>query len=301
MKLIDFTNCKIDYTKAYGGANGSKIGIIYEDNSYMLKFPAKKENLEAPYTNSPISEYIACNIIKTMGYDVQDTLLGIYDGKIVVACKDFEVNGYILKEFSKFKNTVLDSAGGGFGTELSDIIYSIENQNFYPDIKGLREYFAELFVIDAFIGNFDRHNGNWGFLVNNISKEIVLAPIFDCGSSLYPQASDEQLKLFLDSKDEIEKRIYVFPNSAIKDNGIKINYYNFLNETKDKYFLDALKKVSKSINLYAINGIIDKTPYISDMRKNFYKLILSKRKELIIDKVLERKKEINKNLKRLER
>ena len=37
--LIDFTNCKRVYGKAYNGANGKKIAVIYDGNRYMIKFP----------------------------------------------------------------------------------------------------------------------------------------------------------------------------------------------------------------------------------------------------------------------
>ena len=36
-----------------------------------------------------------------------------------------------------------------------------------------------MFVVDAFIGNWDRHNGNWGFLYNQETDKLEIAPIFD--------------------------------------------------------------------------------------------------------------------------
>lgn len=100
--MIDFTNCKINNFKYYGGKNGGKICVTYNNDDYMLKFPAINEWIaEHGYSNSCISEYIACNIIKTLGLNVQDTVLGIYNlngvEKTVVACRDFTSNGTILK------------------------------------------------------------------------------------------------------------------------------------------------------------------------------------------------------------
>ena len=37
--MIDFTNCKINKFRYYGGKNGGKICIIYNNEEYMLKFP----------------------------------------------------------------------------------------------------------------------------------------------------------------------------------------------------------------------------------------------------------------------
>lgn len=36
--MIDFTN-SIKKNKAYAGANGSKIAVVYNGEQYMLKFP----------------------------------------------------------------------------------------------------------------------------------------------------------------------------------------------------------------------------------------------------------------------
>ena len=42
-----------------------------------------------------------------------------------------------------------------------------------------------MFVIDAFIGNWGRHNGNWEFLYTHKNDHMEIAPISDCGSSLF--------------------------------------------------------------------------------------------------------------------
>lgn len=39
--MIDFTNCIKNKLKAYGGKNGNKLAIKYNDEDYMLKFPSK--------------------------------------------------------------------------------------------------------------------------------------------------------------------------------------------------------------------------------------------------------------------
>ena len=38
--------------------------------------------------------------------------------------------------------------------------------------KELEAYFWDMFVVDAFIGNWDRHNGNWGFLYSQEKDEL---------------------------------------------------------------------------------------------------------------------------------
>lgn len=215
MKYIDFTNCEILPTYLYSGSNGKKIGIMYDKEIYMLKFP-NKNDVNDEYTNGTISEDVSCKIFKSMGFDVQDTLLGKYrldngEEKIVVACKDFTVNGYILKEFAELKNSIINSSNNGYGTELDEVIDTIKEQSLM-DSKSLLKFFWQLFIGDALLGNFDRHNGNWGFLINRERGEIRIAPIYDCGSCLYPQLEDEIMEENLSNQTEIDKRIYTFPN-----------------------------------------------------------------------------------------
>ena len=147
-----------------------------------------------------------------------------------------------------------------------------------------------MFIIDTFVGNFDRHNGNWGFIVNEKSKEKKLAPVYDCGSCLYPGANDEDLQRFLNNEDELEKRIVVFPTSAIKENSTKINYYDFLTQTTNKECLESIRELVPKIDKKTkeIEDFINSIDVLSDVRKKFYCQILKLRKEKILDVALER-------------
>lgn len=288
---IDFSNCEINKYKTYGGANGNKIAIIYGNDQYMLKFPPPpKSNKTISYTNSCISEYISCNIIKILGFEVQETLIGGYEDKIVVACKDLEENGFSLFEFAKIKNSIIGSPG--YNTELSEILYTISEQELVNS-NSLLEFFWNMFVLDTYLGNFDRHNGNWGFLVNENTKTAKISPIFDCGSCLFPQNSEEQMYNIIKSKEEIELRVFTFPNSAIRENNAKINYYRFLkdNHQENKELQKSINKVGTRIlekeNL--IENLIDSMEYITDIHKNFIKIMLKNRFKKLIGPFIEKK------------
>ena len=158
MKMIDFTNCEINNFKYYGGKNGGKICIIYNKEDYMLKFPNINEGiLEQDYSNSCISEYITFNIMKILGLNVQNTILGKYSlnntQKIVVACKDFTKRRIVLKQFAELKNSQIESSKNGYGTELSEIIETIENQVIY-DVNKLKEFFWVMFIADSLVRKF---------------------------------------------------------------------------------------------------------------------------------------------------
>ena len=140
-----------------------------------------------------------------------------------------------------------------------------------------------MFIVDVLIGNWDRHNGNWGFLYNNQTDEISFAPIYDCGSCLYPQADAEIMKRTLEDPNEMNLRIFERPLSGIKVNGQKIQYFNFISSLQNKDCNKALKRILPKINLAEIYEIIESTPFISDLQKLFYKTMIRERKERILD------------------
>lgn len=300
--LIDFSNCEQLNFLSYNGGNGSKIGINYNGTAYMLKFPPYNDKTNI-YTNSCISEYISCHIFQMLGFETQNTMLGIYnqngEEKIVVACKDFTMDKLQkekeLHDFASIKNTIIEnSLSNGYGTELNDVIETILNQNILPENEML-EHFWNMFIVDSLLGNFDRHNGNWGFLVDLKTHEISFAPIYDCGSCLYPQLSDEQMKEYLNNEDEINKRIYVFPNSALKINDRKINYYDFINSLQNEDCNNALLRIYTRINLNEIKEFIDNVPLISDTRKTFYKTMIESRLEKILEPAFTKIEQLEQN------
>ncbi len=285
---LDFTNAQINKFRMYGGNNGNKISILFQGENYMLKFPPKPtKNPEMSYTNGCISEYVACHIFESLGMETQKTLLGRYGDKIVVACKDFTSDGVVLRDFASLKNTIVESSRNGYGTDLSEVLDSIKEQQIMSPEK-LESFFWDMFIGDSLLGNFDRHNGNWGFLINERKGQISLAPVYDCGSCLYPQLDERKMEYVLSNSKEIDERIYVFPNSALKENDRKINYFQFLIETENTECLKALNRIGSRIDLDNIDKIIDDTPYISELHRDFLKTMIRQRKKKIIDRAIER-------------
>lgn len=289
--MIDFTNCKVDPYKAYSGANGQKICVWYDGARYMLKFPPQAtRNKAMGYSNGCLSEYLACHIFASMGFNTQETLLGTYtmnDGRVktVVACKDFNVGSKRLIEFAQLKNTCINSEQNGYGTELDSILTAIEEQQLIPAEK-LRAFFWDMFIADALLGNFDRHNGNWGILVDETAQTAEIAPIYDCGSCLYPQLDPAQMDTVLHSEDEIANRVFVFPTSAIEENGKKINYFQYISSLKNPECTAALERVCARIDLGKINEIIEATPGLTELQKDFYSVMIHERYTNILERTM---------------
>lgn len=105
---------------------------------------------------------------------------------------------------SKWKNTLCSTCE----------LFTCKNISFVPvgrivrsgGLQAVREYyeklgptfekaFNEMIFFDALIFNTDRHFGNFGFLVDNVSNKIIApAPLFDHGNSLFNYASRDVLK-----------------------------------------------------------------------------------------------------------
>lgn len=288
--IIDFTEIVKNNPsfRAYGGVNGIKKGVLFKGNPYMLKIEYNGKK------NSILSEYISSKVYSMLDIPTQEVILGkIYDNereKLCVACKDFKEKDEYLYEFLNIKNSVLtENSSNGFSTELIEILEAIDRQNFCPSDE-VRKRFWTMFIVDAYLGNFNRHNGNWGFLVNEKTGTKQLAPIFDCASCLYPEFTDEQLQDFLNPPNELDKGIYTFPKSVIKQNGKRINYHEFFQTTLNNDCLEAVKKMIPKIEKKSdeIKDFINGIEVLTSVRKQFYIQILKMRREKILQPALKR-------------
>ena len=288
--LIDFTNLPTS-NKLYAGANGAKRAVIYQGEQYMLKFPAAPSKIrDSSHSNSCIAEYIGCHIFNSVGIRAQETILGVYrkngTEKIVVACKDFTSPGVVLQDFASLQNSVIDSKHSCYSTELSDIMQTMEAQTALSPAF-LKQHFWNLFIVDALIGNENRSNENWGFLYNTATDEVIIAPVYGCSRSLYPQADETAIQDAL--KDQQQGlRALLLPLSRIKINNQRSNYFDFISSLESADCNEALKRILPRINMGEIFRLVDETPFISDLQKQFYKTMLQARKERILDFSMEK-------------
>ena len=110
----------------------------------------------------PFSEYYAAQLAAAMKLDHVDYGLDLYKGEFCCTCPLFTSERY------------------GF-------VAARDLPNRDQCFKDSR--FADMFFFDAVIFNTDRHWGNFGYLVDNDTNEIVgPSPIFDNGYSLFSQA-----------------------------------------------------------------------------------------------------------------
>ena len=277
--MIDFTNAVEEFNN-YKGSEKKKT-LIYSNKKYLVKFPdpIREKNKNISYINNAFSEYVGSNIFKIIGFKVQNTILGkyFYKGKekIVCACEDFTDEEHVLYEFEKL--VLSTNPDKKIETELNDIMEVI-NENKMINNKETKEKFWEMFIVDSLIGNTDRYNDNWGFLLNKKTGQITFSPIYDYGSCLNPMLEDKELK----SMNEIElKNLAINCYSCIKENGKKINYMSYIKQMKSEDCNNAVKRIFKNINIAKINSFIDEVENISNERKEFYKRIIKYRYDIL--------------------
>ena len=284
--LIDFTEDDRVVGKTYLGNAGTKRGYLHDGNVWMVKFPQSTRSFKGKhlpsYTSSPISEYIGSKIYELAGIPVHETVLARYENKIVVGCKDFTANGADLSTFHGIKNTVDEELiEGSFGSDsrgerLSDVLRVIENA---ADFEGLREKayerFWDMFVVDAFIRNNDRNNGNWGILSTRYTKD--LAPVFDNGNAFFAKRNASLAEQRLADQALIEEDIKTGVSFFTDDNDKHIHALDYIASMQNPECNAALLRFAENINMAEVRTLIESIPeeafgleVLSASQKKFY-------------------------------
>lgn len=149
------------------------------------------------------------------------------------------------------------------------------------DVQETISMFWQIYIMDALLGNFDRHGANWGFIKEN--NRYTLAPVFDNGSCLFPNLVDEAEMLeIMESVEETDKRIYKFPTSQVKLNGKKSSYFEVINSLQFEECNAALKNVMMRLDMEKVLQLLDETPLITEVQRSFYKHMIVARYEKIL-------------------
>ena len=282
MELIDFSLYERGWIN-YGGSERKESILVPNGDGtfsdYMLKF-RKRTPFGMRYNH--VSEYLGSHIFELLGFDAQKTFLGTFEGEDVVACKSFVGAGEQFVPFNDVGESTLDQDKERYQYEYADIMQMLRNNSKLVDVSGTIAMFWEMFVVDALLGNFDRHGANWGFVKRN--GAYSLAPTFDNGSCLFPALVDEdEMERVMESEDETAKRVYGFPTSQIRLRGRKSSYYDVVSSLEFDECNRALREVMERMDLEAAHQLVRSVPNISDRRKEFYCHMLDARYRVILE------------------
>ena len=216
----------------YNG-NTDKFGVTVDGVNYIIKEQKKEEN------SSVFSEYVASRFIKCLNTRVQEVWLGIYEDRVVDIIKDFTKPGVALRSFGSTRQSSEDTdIARHTGYTYNEIMILIDKHiklGVNAKVR-VKQQFWRQFILDAILGNRDRHGGNWGYLTNGIVS--APAPIYDNGGSLFPDVAKIISKYSKNRKKFIMDRSDYFPASIIKKSNIsdkdtRMNYFEALNDLKD--------------------------------------------------------------------
>ena len=284
--MIDLTACNTAINDFSGSEK--KFALIYNNEKYMVKFPdpIREKHNNLSYMNNQYSEYIGCEIFRTLQIPVQSTFLAKYTDKrgiekIVVACKDFRKKDERLVEFSKFAISQV-SSDNSFSTSIESVDEIIDT---LPEaiIAPTKKRFWDMFVADALIGNTDRHFDNWGFIADK-DDNLSLAPVYDCGSSLNSLLADDKMAVLLESKADLKSESYNIA-SIYSLKGKRILYHEIF-KTPPAELQKAIFRIVPRIDLEKIHSIINSAEGMSNIRKSFLRQAISMRYELILKPAL---------------
>lgn len=273
----------IDYSKYpdggrfYSGAERKKP-ILINGNAYIVKF---QKNSRDGLRFNHVSEFLGSHIFSMLGIETQETQIGTFGNENVVVIKDFLSEDEVFVPFNGIGDSSLEQDKEKYQYSYEDIIKMLKDNMKLTDVEQTIDLFWDMFIVDALIANFDRHGSKWGFIKKD--NKYRLSPIFDNGSSLFPQLNtDEKIQAVLNDQEEIEQRIYKFPTSQVKYQGKKSSYYDIISSLAFEECNNALVRITDRVDLNKINKLIDSIENISDLRREFYKTILKERFEIIL-------------------
>ena len=274
--MIDYSRYS-EGNRYYSGAERKK-SILISGKPYLIKF--QKNSREGLRFNH-VSEYLGSHIFSLLGRETQETYLGTYKDENVVVIQDFIGEDEVFVPFNGVGDSSLEQDKENYQYSYEDIMDMLQDNIKLTDVEQTIDLFWDMFIVDALIANFDRHGSNWGFIKKD--NKYRLSPVFDNGSSLFPQLNtDEKIDAVLGSQEEIEMRIYKFPTSQVKYQGKKSSYYEIISSLAFKECNNALIRIVERIDFDKINTLIDSIENISEKRKEFYKTILKQRYEKIL-------------------
>ncbi len=276
-------NTAMDFSKyplsgKYYGGSERKEGITIDGIDYMVKY---RKQTAFGKRNNHISEFIGSHIFEICGLTAHKTYLGYRNGEEVVVCRDFNVDGKQFVPFNDVGESTLDRDKETYQYDYEDIMQMLRDNSKLTNVQETIALFWQIYVMDALLGNFDRHGANWGF--TKVNNRYYPAPVFDNASCLFPNLTDEADMIeIMNSAEETDKRIYKFPTSQVKLNGKKSSYYEIINSLQFSECNDALCCIVEKYDRNIIEQLIDDTPLISDLQKQFYKYMIDARYSKIL-------------------
>ena len=203
---------------------GSKRKFWYRnpktDTDWLFKFP------QSSNTGQHWAEKIAAEIAARLEIRHANVELAEYQGSHGSVTESFVRPGQVLVHGNQMLRRVVQ----GYDFEKTSRqsahtllnIWQVMDHVFVKSESATRAKLriAEYLVLDALIGNVDRHHENWGFLRSPVGKHWrgFVAPSFDHGSSLARELLDERRDRLL-AEDRVDRYVEKGPGAIYWSEG----------------------------------------------------------------------------------
>jgi hypothetical protein len=336
LKIINVTQWKKEIYKHTSGRRTKYIFYSPKPKSEKYYFKMSLRETKKDYKFEFWSEIIASKVGKLLGFNVVDynvaynqTEIGCMSQSIINKENEDLSDGYgfIVEKYPDFKVNFKKTHS------FQKIIGALKNIH----LEHCQKAVLEMIVFDTIIGNTDRHSENWGIVITNrllddrlkilnmwekiklkitiyvrtkgkISFQKIIkrykeenwkfSPLYDNGSSLGRELSEEKIINLLNNEDEFDKFIHK-GKPDIRWNDKNLNYFDLIDvlllDYKDevKQIIENMRnRYNKKVNeiVILINNIDNRIPTkfneykLSDNRKKFIIRNINKRINFLINK-----------------
>lgn len=250
----------------------------------LFKFP------KSELTYEHVSEHMAHQIGEIVNVPTAVVELGKYNGRMGSMSYLIRKSDEILIEGAQF---ILGMHPNYDLDKMQDLdtqrYYSIDHIFEITENTTIRNFWIEMMLFDFLIGNSDRHQNNWAFLLSTNNKtrpEIRFCPLYDNGSSLCCYVNDDQIEKY-SNEASFTALADTRSKSIIRiDGGNKTRptHRDVVTYLFDHY--GNTKEIAKGF-LYALNG-----ERIQDLLNRYPDYVLPEQRKRLIFRFLQRKLDI---------
>ena len=269
-RMIEFYDISQWQEKRHFQTGGTRNKVIVENpedwNLYYFKTSLKRANDEYKYEFW--SEIIASAIGRELGFNTLQYDVAFNKNEIGCLSKSMiDANKNNLSEIINY----LRGYDSNYNPENKD---SYAKYTFYFIEQTLNEYglvdemphIITTIIFDSLIGNGDRHQENWGFIIPSMhgvdTIKGVFAPIYDSGSCLGRELLDKKVEKMLNDDRMLCAYINRDHCEIRWDNDKKISHFDLIKKimeqpTYKRIVEDEIKRVEKAFNIEKIEKIIN--------------------------------------------
>ena len=284
--MIDFSHWKEYDGASEGSGRSEKVWLIEPNTQKVGLFKYKKDEK----TTDHISECIAYQLACLLNIECAKFELGTYKGRegsmsynIIDNPKQSLIEGinYIMLKYPTYNvNTLKDAFTGK--------IYSLEMiQESLPVSIPFKD-FLKIPLFDYLIGNTDRHQNNWAFIMED--GILRFSPLYDNSSSLCAYMNDHDLNACIGKDKQKWKSVVETKSRSIIrrtcNDPQKPTHLEVLKYLQNYYYDDTIelaKKIAVTITANTIDKILSTFPneHLSPIKKSVIKrFLLSKVEKL---------------------